>query len=200
MGTTATQNLPYPELPDSADVPADVQALAEMLDTLLQGLEVSQPPVGGIASYGGTTDPSASWLICDGRSLVRATYPALFTALAVAYGSVDGTHFNIPDLRGRVPVGVDGAAARLTASDAIGNGAGAEKHTLSTGEMPSHAHGSGSAWEFMMWRPGDAANWPGGAGLPYPEVHQANVANAGGGGAHNNMQPYQVVNYIIRVL
>lgn len=61
---------------------------------------------GIIAPYAGATAP-AGWLLCDGRSLSRTTYNALYNAIGTAYGSVDGASFNIPDLMGRVIIGRD---------------------------------------------------------------------------------------------
>lgn len=50
--------------------------------------------------------------MCDGSSVLRASYSGLFTAIGTAWGSVDGTHFNVPDLRGVFLRGTDGGAAR----------------------------------------------------------------------------------------
>lgn len=61
-------------------------------------------PAGAIMMYGGSAAP-AGYLLCDGASLLRASYTALFAAIGTAYGSVDITHFNVPDLRQRFPMG-----------------------------------------------------------------------------------------------
>lgn len=61
-------------------------------------------PTAAITPFAGSSAPTG-WLLCDGSSLLRASYPALFAAISTAYGSVDGTHFNVPDLRGRVTIG-----------------------------------------------------------------------------------------------
>lgn len=45
--------------------------------------------------------PPTGYLYCNGASLLRASYAALFTAIGTTHGTVDGTHFNIPDYRGR---------------------------------------------------------------------------------------------------
>ena len=61
---------------------------------------------GQIVMYGGTVPPTG-WLLCDGSAVSRTDFAALFSAIGIAYGSGDGaTTFNIPDLRGRVPVGL----------------------------------------------------------------------------------------------
>lgn len=60
---------------------------------------------GEMRMYGGSAAP-AGWLLCDGSAVSRATYADLFAVLGTNYGAGDGsTTFNLPDLRGRVPVG-----------------------------------------------------------------------------------------------
>ena len=62
-------------------------------------------PTGALHIYGGTTAPTG-WLLCDGSAVSRATYADLFGAIGTNFGSGDGsTTFNLPDMRGRVPVG-----------------------------------------------------------------------------------------------
>lgn len=61
-------------------------------------------PTATVMPFAGAAAPTG-YLFCDGSSLLRASYPSLFAAISTNYGSVDGTHFNLPDLRGRVTVG-----------------------------------------------------------------------------------------------
>lgn len=67
---------------------------------------------GIIVATGWDGNDQAGWLYCDGRSLLRADYPALFTAISTRFGTADGTHFNIPDLRGRFVRGFDDGQGR----------------------------------------------------------------------------------------
>lgn len=69
-------------------------------------LEFDDMPIGCVYQWAGTivTIPSG-FLLCNGASILRASYPNLFTAIGTVYGSVDGTHFNLPDLRDRIIVG-----------------------------------------------------------------------------------------------
>jgi microcystin-dependent protein len=162
------------------------------------------------------------WLMCEGQAVNRATYKSLFEAIGTTYGKGDGgTTFNVPDLRGRVPVGVDGAAGRLSANDALGNAGGEEKHQLAEGEMPAHHHfnnfnssANGSDHTHQ------SAGWSGtrheGTGAAYPNMNSgANSVTTGESGshvhavtgdtdtrgssqAHNNMQPFQVVSWMVK--
>lgn len=70
---------------------------------------------GTVLDFAGSTAPDG-WLLCFGQSLLRADYPNLFAKIGTTYGAADGTHFNVPDCRGRVGAGKDdmgGTAAGL---------------------------------------------------------------------------------------
>ena len=107
-------------------------------------------PTGSILEYGGTTAPTG-WLLCDGASVSRATYAALFAVIGTAYGSVDGSTFNVPDRRDRVAVGAGstytrGQAGGATTSTTSLNGSHAHGeatvgHALTEAQMPIHQHG-----------------------------------------------------------
>lgn len=177
--------------------------------------DVAVVPVGTLCATARSSSPSG-WLLCDGSPVSRSVYAALFSAIGTTYGAGDGsTTFNLPDLRGRVPVGVDGAANRLTANDALANSGGEERHTLTSAEsgMPAHSHGindPGHNHAVMVCR--DVSP---GAGLKTPwsdggcitgnysstkttgiTIQNATAVNASQ--SHNVMQPYVIVNYIIK--
>ena len=186
-------------------------------DNLNSNLQGSGVPVGTILSFAGSTPPEG-YLICDGSVISSSTYSALFLVIANLYGVGDGSYtlqwvdinddeiidpdemtnisstFNLPDLRGRVPVGKDdmgGAHAGIVLNngDVLGNSAGEETHVLTENEMPSHSHSRQVAG--------------GGAGNPVlisggGAYGSTNSSSAGGDQPHNNMQPYLVTNYIIK--
>lgn len=145
-----------------------------------------QTPSGTVAMFAGASAPT-NWLLCDGSAVSRTTYANLFAAIGTTFGSGNGTTtFNVPDLRGRVAVGKNGATFST-----LGGTGGEETHLLITSEMPSHTHG-------LVYGVG--------AGVPNIQGYQlssaANMAEVisdatGGGGAHNNLQPYLTLNYII---
>jgi len=147
--------------------------------------------VGEIITYAGTTSPDAKWLVCDGASLVRADYPDLFTVIGVTYGAVDSTHFNIPDLRGRAPLGA-GTGSGLSPR-AAGDSFGEEAHTLTIGELASHVHGTGNSVLI-------ATATPPPLDVLGPNPFPAITGSTGNDDPHNNMQPSLVVNYLIVAL
>jgi microcystin-dependent protein len=101
-------------------------------------------PPGTLADYCAVTAPRG-WLLCYGQAVSRVTYARLFNILGDAFGAGDGaTTFHLPDLRGRVGVGLDGMggsnAGRVPAASGLNLSGGAATHTLTSGELPSHLH------------------------------------------------------------
>ena len=81
---------------------------------------IGDPP-GTLKAYAGGSSP-LGYLMCDGLAVSRSTYAALWTTIGTTYGVGDGsTTFNVPDMRGRMPVGV-GSHADVSA---LGNNDGA---------------------------------------------------------------------------
>lgn len=74
------------------------------------------------------------WMLCDGRSLLRAEFPALFKKFGTAFGSNSIDTFKLPDCKGRVMAAVDGTRR------ALGRYIGEEEHILTVQEMPVHSH------------------------------------------------------------
>lgn len=98
-------------------------------------LPVVKPPIGAVEWLAHATVPTG-WLLCDGASYLRTAYAALFALIGTTYGAADGTHFNVPDLRGRMILGVSG-------SHALASTGGAETATGPAHTHPgSHSHGT----------------------------------------------------------
>ena len=91
---------------------------------------------GTIHHFGGASLPTG-YLWCDGTSYLRATYPDLFTAIGTSFGSVDGTHFSVPDLRDAYPKGKGGG-------DSLGTTGGALTHTHDAGTLAAGATSAGT--------------------------------------------------------
>jgi len=102
-------------------------------------------PAGVMMAYGGAAAPTG-WLLCDGTAVSRTTFAALFAAISTTFGAGDGsTTFNVPDLRGRVPVGKNAATFAT-----LGGTGGAETHAISNAEMPVHSHGGATAGSAVL--------------------------------------------------
>lgn len=158
-------------------------------------------PVGTVLPFAGS-GAQTGWLYCNGQAANRTTYSVLFTAIGTTYGVGDGSStFNLPDLRGRVPAGLDvdasGFANRITvtASDVsgtvLGSTGGSQTHILTAGELPtsatyqketSHGGQSGTAGSGLAQSPAQTA------------LTGANNE------AHLNLQPTIILNYIIRAV
>ncbi|MEY4278695.1 MAG: Microbacterium phage TinyTimothy, partial [Bacteroidota bacterium] len=156
------------------------------------------PPIGVVSAFAGSAAP-LGYLLCDGSAVSRTTYSSLYATIGTTYGSGDGsTTFNVPDLRGRVPVGKNTGTF-----SSLGLTGGEESHTMTVNEMPAHKHTtsvnsaldpsaiggyapSSQSMFFGTDRAGTTANW------------STAMQNTGGGQAFNNLQPYVVLNYIIK--
>lgn len=136
------------------------------------------------------------------------TQSGVHTIQSFAHGAGDGsTTFNLPDLRGRVPLGADAmggtAASRVTSGGsgvygaALGANGGAETHTLTSAQIPAHAHPLNGGNSYSLVRTsGGAVGLTSGTGLADTVTNTSN--NTGGGNAHNNMQPVVVTNWMIK--
>lgn len=148
-------------------------------------------PIGTILPFSGSTIPN-NYLLADGSAVSRTTYSELFAIIGTTYGTGDGsTTFNLPNLKGRIPVGLD---SNDTDFDILGEKGGEKTHTLTINEMPSHSHklpiaGSTGDYQYLI---ADYVN-------DLNRVLLGETGTAGGGQAHNILQPYIVQNYIIKV-
>lgn len=116
---------------DADNLAAGAVTLAA-LSTAVAGALV---PTGAVIAFGGTTAPSG-FLMCDGSSYLRGSFSALFAVTGTSYGSADGTHFNVPDLRGRAPIGSDAmggtAANRIQRSTTLTTTSGSASATVAS--------------------------------------------------------------------
>lgn len=186
---------------------------------------VGASPCGSIMPFAGASVP-AGWLLCDGQAVSRTTYSSLFAALggiSSPWGLGNGTTtFNVPDLRSRTPVGKS-TSGQFSAIGAIG---GAETMSLQEAHLASHSHSfsattswqgdhqhappvavsyGGSAGNYRnllttntpLWSGGDwnCAVTPGGG---HNHTISGTTGGAGSGAAFGIVQPFAVVNYIIK--
>ena len=197
--------------------------------------------VGSILPFAGSVAPE-NYLLVQGQSLAVTDYPELFAVLGYTYGG-SGANFSLPNLQGRVPVGLNSSETEF---NALGKTGGSATHTLTVNEMPSHTHtqnahthtspehthgntshshntttdtfaraisttASGATQGYVASSSGGgyyrstplSSNSTGGRNI---NIHSTSVTinsttatnqDTGGGAAHNNLQPYTTLNFII---
>jgi len=156
------------------------------------------PPTGSILAFGGAVAPTC-YLLCDGASYLRTTWPELFAVIGTAYGAVDSTHFNVPDLRGRSPLGVSpGLPAPRPTVRTRGQVGGEEAHVLDLTEAPAHDHGGTADFTSGAHSEAGAELAAGDVYVQWDEEHAHTIPSAGGGQGHNTVHPFQVVEFIIK--
>lgn len=166
------------------------------------------PPANGAAPPGAmlmwlTDTAPTGWLLCYGQAVSRETYATLFAVIGTTFGTGDGsTTFNLPDLRGRIPLGQDdmggSSANRVTDSDAdtIGGADGVESVTLTAAQsgLPAHTHTVGK----VNNNDGGSGGIQQAAAANTTTQNTGSVSAADASEAHTNMPPFLTVNYIIK--
>lgn len=180
---------------------------SNQLNEILKYLAQFHPMAGTIEMYAGQEAPSG-WLICDGSAINRTEYSKLFEVIGQTYGAGDGnTTFNLPDMRGRTPIGVGTGTYTGATAHALGVTGGAESisytpagtvanHTLTVAQMPAHVH------SIVKWNKGtntvaasagwfqtnfsSGSSWQGISGYDSSRLFDAGTSSTGGNGAHNH--------------
>jgi microcystin-dependent protein len=159
------------------------------------------PYVGEIRMFAGNFAP-VGWMFCEGQTLAIAENEVLFQLIGTTYGGDGEETFNLPNLASRVPIhmgtGPDGTTYQL------GEMAGTEQETLTTQQIPSHAHPMLATTAAATTRDPVPNNTP---GIPTGDVYNATldpvplsaqtITPAGGSQPHENTQPFLCINFII---
>lgn len=147
--------------------------------------------VGTIFPYAGKTCPEG-FMVCDGSSLDVVEYAELFNVIGYSFGG-SGDYFKLPNMLGRMPVGLDSSISDF---NTVGKNGGQRSVKLTVAQLPRHQHdvrlndagteqASGFDWKYSttsrLYSGEDMSTY------------------AGNNEAHENMPPYLVVNYIIKV-
>ncbi len=158
---------------------------------------MSEPFLAEIRIVGFNFAPKG-WAFCDGQILPINQNQSLYSLLGTTYGGDGRTSFALPDLRGRTPLHVGGGHA-------WGQKAGAETVTLTAAQIGAHTHtvkassspaaDNNRATGRMLGEEADAYRNPEAANNT--ALRSGTVTNAGGGQAHNSMQPYLTLNFCI---
>jgi microcystin-dependent protein len=152
----------------------------------------SEPFIGEIMWVGYTFCPRG-WAPADGQLLQISSHTALFSLYGTIYGGDGRTNFGLPDLRGRAPIH-SGSGPGLTHRQ-LGSKDGTETESLSVNQMPSHSHAINASQgasdnDASGSVPGSPARTRIYDSVINTTLATGSVANTGGGGAHNNMQPF----------
>lgn len=204
VNNATDQDLWGGELNDDMDI---IDTTMKSISDVANAASAAIVPVGSIVDYAGSSAPSG-WLLLYGQAISRVTYSALFAILGTTYGPGDGsTTFNLPDLRGFVVGGRDNmggsAAGRLTSTtispdgNTLGASGGAQTHTLSTNEMPSHTHGFDSSALVNASISGSQRGFIQSGAFSSGGINFG-TSSTGGGNPHNNVQPTIILNKIIK--
>jgi microcystin-dependent protein len=98
--------------------------------------------IGEIALFAGADPKDNNWLPCDGRTMQASVYAGLYAVIGNAFGGTPNQTFNLPDLRGRVPVGAGKASSGTTYT--LGQAGGSATATIGMNQLPQHTHGLGN--------------------------------------------------------
>jgi len=165
---------------------------------------MSEPFLGEIKMFGGNYAPRG-FAHCNGQVLAISSNTALFSLLGTIYGGDGRTTFALPDLRGRVPIH-RGTGPGLTPRNQ-GSRFGAESVPLNSTHMPEHSHMMrGDSNSGVTDSPVDKVPSKSAGGIPTYSPTGAQLAatgmleNTGQSWAHNNMQPWIGINYIIALV
>jgi microcystin-dependent protein len=192
----------------------ELGALLAGLQSRLNELETvsgsGNVPVGTIVDFVGVSAPR-QWTILDGGTITngRFLYPSLWLLLPSTFKS--GNNIVKPDTRGKVTVH---RAASGTLNVAVGSTGGAETVTLTTSQIPSHAHGmdhihrvasrsfnvSSGAGGTTLSVNGTAANTYSDGPIDSGLASKTSTDNAGGSSSHTNLQPYMITVKILKLV
>jgi microcystin-dependent protein len=144
--------------------------------------------------------PPYGWAVCNGALLAISEYNVLFNLIGTTYGGDGQTNFQLPNLQGRIPIH-QGSNGVTTYS--IGQLGGTEKVTLAQAQYPTHTH-------FLMASANPATGNNAGnstvaqgptayttASPPATAMNPMMVGASGSSQPHDNLQPYQVLNWVI---
>jgi microcystin-dependent protein len=157
---------------------------------------MAQPYVGEIRMFGGNFAP-AGWMFCEGQQLPISENETLFQLIGTTYGGDGESIFNLPDLRGRIPIHQGNGFI-------LAETGGAEEITLTQTQMPVHPHAAlgaavtGDQTSLNNALPANSVTiTPYLNSAPDSGFNAAAIGPAGGSQPHTNFQPYLCVDFII---
>lgn len=157
------------------------------------------PYIGEIRLFAGNFPP-VQWAFCNGRALSTDEYADLFGLIGTTYGGDGQDTFNLPDLRGRVPM-------HRSSRYPLGGSGGTASVNLTAAQMPSHTHvlmgseatanATSPAGNVLAHLPLAGVQTAYGTATPFASIDPTSIGPAGGAQPHSNMQPYTALSFII---
>lgn len=165
---------------------------------------MSDPFLGEIKMFAGNFAP-VGHSFCNGALQSIAQNTALFSLLGTFYGGDGQTTFALPDLRGRIPVGMGNGP--LLTPKTLGESAGVEAVTLLATQMPAHNHppkcsptaGDSTSPAGNFWAANGNSSQAEYAAAGNAAMNPATVSQAGSNQAHTNLMPFLAMNFIIAI-
>jgi microcystin-dependent protein len=165
---------------------------------------MSQPFVAEIRAFGFNFSPRG-WAYCNGQLLPISQFSAVFALIGTTFGGNGTSTFGLPNLMGRAAMHWGNGAG--LGSYVWGEVSGTETVALRQSEMPQHNHaiqaaegggggGTGTP-DSTTWLGPSRETYAPGTTTPNTQLSPKAISGTGGNQPHNNMQPYQVVNFCI---
>ncbi len=139
----------------------------------------------------------AGWMFCEGQQLPISENETLFQLIGTTYGGDGQSTFNLPDLRGRLPIH-QGNGFTLAETG------GVEEVTLTINQIPAHSHSllATTSIANSQLPTGNVLAQTGSydgfvSDVPNTALYNAAVGVVGGSQPHTNFQPYLCVDFII---
>jgi len=172
-------------------------SMEEMNNSIETYTSNSSNPIGCITAYCGKVDKIPSnYLLCDGASVPIEKYPQLYAAIENNFGENKDMTFKLPNLKGRGLIGSNDEPRNNLSIRKLGDIGGEEKHILNLNELPKHNISYNQIQLDMTTAAGGCKNW---RFLSCKGSHNVtSQIEVGGNEPHNVMNPYLVVNWIIR--
>jgi microcystin-dependent protein len=160
---------------------------------------MSQPYVGEVRMVGFNFAPQG-WAFCNGQTMSISEYEVLFTLIGTTYGGDGVNTFNLPNLQGRIPFDQGTNSGNTMV---IGQIAGSETVTLLTPQIPAHSHvlaansagGTQPSPAGGLWAMSTLDQFS--TETPTHTMDPSSILPAGGSQPHDNIPPFQVLNFVI---
>lgn len=160
---------------------------------------MGSPYVGEIRMFGGNFAPR-DWALCNGQLIAISQNTTLFTLIGTTYGGDGVQTFQLPDLRGRLPIHF-GTNPSGGGQYVLGQPGGVEEVTLTSQQIPQHNHAVAGSTNGGSTSPSGNTYGSGQAlfssSAPSIQMSPSTVANSGSSQPHSNFMPYLCVNFII---